>query len=302
MLHLPLRWHRKKDGTRFSVEVTMRYFHLEGRAVCLMAVRDITARLLVEESMRMFSQQIIAAREEEKKQVSAVLHHDVGSMAVGMHTLFDTVEMNIRTQRPGEALRSMRRVRKLFNQSLDDLKQVAVGLRPPELDILGLGAAFRQHFSQITRRRGTQIRFKESLGGRRLPDAAATILFRVAQEALTNAMKHGRAKRVEVDLSAKHEKVTLVVRDNGQGFDPAEKSTRARSQTMGLQVMREMAVSVGGTLGIDSSPGGGTRVSLSIPLGTTVLGATDGGECKKPVARRRAAPGRGMPTKGGGEA
>ena len=94
---------------------------------------------------------------------------------------------------------------------------------------------------------------------------AATILFRVAQEAVTNAIKHGHAKQVDVDLTTSKEEIRLTVRDNGKGFDVAEREARAMSG-LGLRIMREMAAAAGGAFTVDSRPGKGTTVRLSLPI------------------------------------
>ena len=115
----------------------------------------------------------------------------------------------------------MKRTRKLFAESVLHLKEVAVQLRPPELDVRGLRATLRQHFAQVTNRTGICLQFKENWGRRQVPGDTATILFRVAQEALTNAITHGHAKQVDVDLRASNKAVSLTVHDNGQGFNPS---------------------------------------------------------------------------------
>jgi signal transduction histidine kinase len=94
----------------------------------------------------------------------------------------------------------------------------------------------------------------------------ATILFRVAQEALTNAIAHGHATRVDVVLSASKKKAVLTIRNNGKGFNPSEHRTRAASQ-MGLRVMQEMAASIGGTFTLDSGRGKRTTVRVRLPIG-----------------------------------
>jgi PAS domain S-box-containing protein len=225
----------------------------------------ITERKQAEKKMQMFSQEIIAAREEERKRVSSVLHHDVGSLTVGISAHFDAIEQDLRSGKPGEALKWMKRARKLFDESVVRLKKLAIELRPPELDVLGLHAALRQYFSQVTERGGTRVHFRETLGRRRVSGDTATILFRVAQEALTNAIRHGHATRVDVDLRASKEEVTLRVRDNGKGFDPSELTAQVTSQ-MGLRVMRELALSAGGVFTVDSGRGKGTTVRVRLPI------------------------------------
>ena len=268
---------RKKDGTVFPVELRAFLIRAEASrpAVMWAIVRDITERKQAEERMRIFSQEILIARENERKQVSSNLHHDVGSLVVGVSAHLDAIEEELRSEEPRKALQWVKRTRKLFDKSVVSLKRVAVQLRPPELDVLGLRAALRQHFSQVTKYRGTQIHFRETLGRRRISEDTATILFRIAQETLTNAITHGQATRVDVNLQASKEEVSLTIRNNGKGFDPSEYRVRATSH-MGLLVMREMATFAGGTFTIDSERGKETTVRVSLPLVTTVLGASTG--------------------------
>jgi signal transduction histidine kinase len=233
---------------------------------------DITERKQAERRMRMFSHEIVAGREEERRRVSSALHHDVGSLAVGMSAYLDAIEKDLRSGKPGQALQWMNLTRKLFDQSVARLKNLAVEIRLPELDVLGLSAALRQHFSRITTQRGTRIRFRETRQGPPVSANAATILFRVAQEALTNAIQHGRAKQVDVDFRASKEEIRLTVRDNGKGFDPSQPRRRATPQ-LGLRVMREMAASAGGAFAVESRRGKGTTVRLSLPMETAPASA-----------------------------
>ena len=142
----------------------------------------------------------------------------------------------------------MKRTRKLFDESVARLKKLAIELRPPELDVIGLRAALRQHFAQVTERGGTRIYFRETLGRRRMSGGAATILFRVAQEALTNAITHGHATRLDVRLSASKTEVELTMHDNGKGFNLSEQLARPTSQM------------------VDSGRGKGTTIRVRLPI------------------------------------
>jgi signal transduction histidine kinase len=227
--------------------------------------QDITERRQAEKRVQMFSQELIAAREQERKQVSSVLHHDVGSLAVGIAAHLDALEEDLRSGKPREALQWIKRTRKLFDETVVRLKKLAIDLRPPELDVLGLPAALRQYFSQATELGGTRIHFRETLGRRRVSGETATILFRVAQEALTNAITHGHATRVDVVLSASKMEVGLTIRNNGKGFNPSGHRAQAASH-MGLRVMQEMAASIGGTFTLDSGRGKRTTVRVRLPI------------------------------------
>jgi two-component system sensor histidine kinase DegS len=184
---------------------------------------------------------------------------------------FDVIENNLRSGELRDTLKWVKRTRKLFAKSMARLKQLAVQLRPPELDVLGLCPALRQHFADVTKHRGTRIHFSETLGRRRVSEDLVTTLFRVAQEALTNAITHGRAKRVDFDLRATKEAITLTICDNGKGFDPTVPRTRKKS-LLGLRVMREMAAAVRGAFTLESGRGQGTTVRVSLPLATAAEG------------------------------
>jgi signal transduction histidine kinase len=135
---------------------------------------------------------------------------------------------------------------------------------------------------------------KENLGRRRVSGGTATILFRVAQEALTNAVTHGHATRVDVHLSASKKEIKLTIRNNRKRFDPSKQWARATSR-MGLHVMQEMVASAGGAFTIDSGRGKGTTVRVRLPLQTAALGPGDVTVREETVARgkttRSAGPG-----------
>jgi PAS domain S-box-containing protein len=257
---------RRKSGALYQEEKTIRPLRNDQGAIThfVSVGRDITERRRAETRMRRFSYEIIAAREAERKQVSSILHHDLGSLVVGISAHFDAVENDIGAGNPADALKWMKRTRKLFDESVGHLKRVAVQLRPPELDTLGLRAALRQHFSQVTAHGSTRVHFRETLGRRRVSGDTATALFRVAQEALTNAVTHGHAKRVDVSITASKQKINMTVRDDGQGFDLIEQ--RPPRSHMGLRVMKEMMDSAGGAFTIESRPRKGTTVRVSLPL------------------------------------
>ena len=232
---------------------------------CIAVLHDITRRKQAEQRLQMFSQEIVAAREEERKLVSTVLHHDVGSLAVGISAYLDAMEKDLRSEKPGKALQWMKRTRELFKQSVAGIKRLAVELRPPDLDVLGFRAVLKQQFSKITKQKGIRIRIRGTLGRRRLPANATTVLFRVAQEALTNAINHGHATQVDFHLGASKRKVSLAVCDNGTGFDASEQRARV-SSSLGLRVMQEMAASAEGDFTVDSGPGKGTTVRVTLPI------------------------------------
>ena len=226
---------------------------------------DIAARKEVEELIHSFAQKILLAREEERKQVAAALHHDVGSLAIGVTANLAALAANLRAGQVGDGLKLVERAQQVFNAAVAHLKGVATQLRPPELDVLGLRAALQQHCRQFAGQAGIPIRFTAQLGRTKVPAEAATILFRVAQEALTNAIKHGRAQGIAVNLRAAPAMVTLAVQDDGVGFAPAQPPPKGTIR-IGVRVMQEMTVAAGGKFTLESQPGRGTLVRVRLPL------------------------------------
>lgn len=266
--HVPFSYEtvmRRKDGTSLPVEITGTRTVWQGQVSELLYFHDITTRKKAEERIRLFSHEMLAAREGERKRVSSVLHHDVGSMAVGFVAHMNAIERSIRSGKSRGALAWLKRTRKLFRDTESRLKGLAVQLRPPELDVLGLRAALQQHFACVAEHRDIRILFRDNFGQRRVPEEIAIVLFRVVQESLTNAIQHGHAKRVVVSIRASQKEVTMKLSDDGMGADWSEVAMRTKDK-LGIRVMQEMAASAGGVLSIDSGQKRGTTVRLSLPL------------------------------------
>lgn len=255
---------RRKDGSIFDAELSVQSLPGAGGGHVAF-LRDITERKQAARLLQDLSREVLAAREEERRQVAAALHHDLGSLAVGIQVRLDAVEKDVRSGRTHEALEWIGQARETLGGAVARLKEVAVAIRPPELDTIGLPAALRRHFARAGEQQGLRIRFTEKLGRRRIVGGGAACLFRIAQEALTNAVRHGQAREAEVALVARGGAVTLSVRDDGRGFDPA-KPPEPGAPRIGLASMREMAALVGGSCSIESRPGRGATVRVRVPL------------------------------------
>ncbi|HYF75621.1 MAG TPA: ATP-binding protein, partial [Symbiobacteriaceae bacterium] len=139
-------------------------------------------------------------------------------------------------------------------------------LRPSVLDDLGLVPALRWFVNQRVVPRGLQVEFQASGLDQRLPDELETALFRIIQEAVTNTVKHAKAKRVSITLQREPGAIHAVVQDDGHGFHPVHVVSKSdKDRGLGLFGMQERAALVGGTVHIDSGPGRGTTVSVSVP-------------------------------------
>ena len=228
---------------------------------------DISGRLETEQRLRDFSRQILAAREDEKRRISVALHHDIGSLSIGVDAQFDAAEDDLQQGHCAAAAAPHTAGRALFEDAMARLKALAAELRPPDLDVLGLAPALREHISRQARLKSQRITFTDATRGMKIPGPVATALFRTAQEAVTNALRHSGARSIRVRLAAARGGVHLAVRDDGRGFDPARVAT-SRKNRLGLAFMEEMVASLGGRFEIRAADGRGTGVIAFFPKET----------------------------------
>ncbi|MEW9553961.1 histidine kinase [Nonomuraea sp. NPDC050783] len=195
----------------------------------------------------------LAAQEGERQRIARELHDEVGQsltvVLLGLKRVVDRAPADLREELHG--------VQETVRASLDEVRQVARRLRPGVLEDLGLHAALSALASDVARSSGVQV--TRSLQ-HDLPDLGADVelvLYRIAQESLTNIARHARARHAELSLAAEDGRLVLRVADDGEGG--------ARQDGAGIRGMRERALLIGARLSIDSPPGRGTRVSLVIP-------------------------------------
>jgi len=195
--------------------------------------------------------------------VARELHDATGqsltALGLGLHSISPLLGRNLVLARD-----RLGRLEALVNTTLDELRQVIADLRPPQLDDLGLPAALRW-LAQTQRMRATLL-VRVSIVGRErgLEPATRIALFRIAQEALTNAVKHGQASTVDLKLDYAPDAVILRVVDDGQGFVVRLSEERDRP-AWGLLGMQERAALLGGQCAINSAPGSGATVEVRIP-------------------------------------
>ena len=213
--------------------------------------------------LRELATQVIEAQEGERKRIARELHDDTAQI------LFAQL-LNITALKSSESedvQEAAERLEPMTVEAIEGVRRLALELRPPALDDLGVREAISELAQRIAENSGIEVTEHLQLSRDRLPPEIELVLYRIAQEALTNVVKHAGASRVEVRLARVHGRVTLVVKDDGSGFDVD--SVTERDETglgLGLFGMVERATLVGGTLDIASSPGTGTEVALMIPV------------------------------------
>jgi signal transduction histidine kinase len=216
------------------------------------------------ENARLFERSRELSVVEERNRLARDLHDSV------TQTLFSVV-LNAEAaltmvcrdggQGPPQAQPQLEKVRDLARDALQEMRSLIFELRPAELEADGLVATLRKHIDVLQRVRRIDIALTVR-GERRLAPDIEQGLFRIAQEALNNALKHARAQHIAVEIDLESG-ARLEVRDDGAGFDPA--SPAARSKRLGLTSMRERAEALDAQLTIESQPGAGTRVHIEVP-------------------------------------
>jgi signal transduction histidine kinase len=218
---------------------------------------------------------VVQAQEAERLRVARDLHDQIGqtltALALGLSGIQSIVEKN-----PKLAREQLAHLSTMSQEGLDNLRRLLADLRPGLLDELGLVPALRWHCNQVSKLSGLEIQMRVTGDRRRLPEQLETVLFRIAQEALNNVVRHAHATRAQVLLDYGAEEVMLTVEDDGRGFDPAEVLRAAeRGQGWGLAGIQERLSMVGGRFHIESAPGQGTRLSCTVPVDVVERGATN---------------------------
>jgi signal transduction histidine kinase len=198
---------------------------------------------------------VVAAQELERRRLARELHDETGQALTSILLALKPLE-------DGPASEAVAELHELVVTALQDVRRLAVELRPSALDDFGLAAALERLVSTLQERTGIDTAVESSLSDERLPAEVEVALYRVVQESLTNVIKHAGATHVSVVLTRRGGGVSAIVEDNGRGFAESE----LREDALGVVGMRERLALVGGTLELESAPGIGTTVSAYVPL------------------------------------
>lgn len=256
-----------KDGRRIPVEVSSRAIFENGVIVGVQgSARDITERKQAQDTLRMFSRQLIEAQEDERRRIARDLHDQIGQTLTAVKMNLYTVQ---RYSDAPEAAHCLKDNIDAVDEALRLVRDLSVDLRPPLLDDLGLATALCWYVDRYEKRAGvtTEVVMELPNENERFSRDLETACFRIAQEALTNVARHARATHVLLQLSRTPTTLEMVIRDDGIGFDPTALRKRARRvATLGLLGMQERAHAAGGVLEIHSKSMVGTEVRFSVPV------------------------------------
>jgi two-component system, NarL family, sensor histidine kinase DegS len=211
-----------------------------------------------------FGFKIIEAQEEERRRLSREIHDGPAQMLANVMMRSQLIDRVFREKGSEDGFREIKDLRKMVHSALYEVRRIIYDLRPMALDDLGLIPTLKKYLSTIEEYNGGEpkISFVNLGPEKRLPSKYEVALFRLAQEAVSNSIKHADSTEIQVKVELGKQNVTLVVKDNGKGFDPAEKP----ESSFGIIGMKERVELLEGQITFDSKKGAGTVIMIQVPL------------------------------------
>jgi two-component system sensor histidine kinase UhpB len=268
----------RKDGHQLPLQLTVSPLETEVGLLAIASIRDLTERRQAElqrelmnlensasrERLAVLSARLLAAQENERRTIARELHDEIGqaltAVSVNLQTLHAKPDTPQRLEILDESIT-------ITQQTLRQVRNLSLDLRPSLLDDLGLGPALRWYLERQGQRLGCAMALEDALGDDRYPAPIETTCFRIAQEAVTNVARHANAQAVRVCVRRDGDRLELTVEDDGAGFDiDAARERASKGHSLGLLGMEERAALAGGQIEITSRPGHGTRVVARLPL------------------------------------
>jgi signal transduction histidine kinase len=216
--------------------------------------------------LQQLSARLVEAQETERRSISRELHDEVGQALTGVLVEMANLTPLIRNRDQEALSRKAAEIKKLVENSIATVRNMALLLRPSMLDDLGLAPALAWQAREVSKRSGIWVEIDAERVPDDLPEEHKTCVYRVTQEALHNIVQHAGARTVKVVVEAQDGRVRLAIRDDGRGFDPQ------REKGMGLLGIQERVARLGGQFSVNSRPGAGTELRIVLPVPAAVGG------------------------------
>jgi PAS domain S-box-containing protein len=229
---------------------------------------DITERKRMKNALRLLSSRLLTSQEEEQRRIAMELHDQTGQDLNVLKLYLEALKSRLRKDQA--ALKAeCDKILTYIDRIIEDVRRLAHGLSPSQLDALGLCAALKALIRTFSEKTRIPIRFNIDALDKAFPSQAEIVLYRLFQEALTNIYKHARAKTIQIDVGRQGDAISIAIRDDGQGFDPdlfgRGDPTRVE-RGMGLSAMEVRAHMIGAEFTISSQPNEGTEIKLLVPI------------------------------------
>lgn len=263
----------RDTGELRQVEIRSGLARVSETFVGISILRDMTEYRAAEDALRRSQQELraLATRlasnsEHERQLIAAELHDGVSQTLAGLRFSLAALMRAMPTPTEASLREPLADASDCLGDVLSELRHLINGLRPPMLENLGLAAALLHHTETFTKQTGIAVDVEGMAAAEGVSYDVSIVLFRVAQEALINVAKHADAHHVTVDIKRTAGDVTMRVSDDGCGFEPGRIRDKPSGEHLGLTTMRERAAAAGGRVQIESEPGKGTQLTLTIPL------------------------------------
>ncbi len=266
---------RLENGEALDYDVRkVPLFDEQGRRMALVIVgQDVTERNRIDatlkktaQQLKLLSKRVLEVQEAERRRIAIELHDELGQSLTTIKINVQMLARDLNLKANASIDENMR----IIDCALNQVRQLALALRPSVLDDLGLAAALRWHGRQAAKRGDFQLTFAAEFSDCRFDTNLETSYFRIAQEAVTNIWRHAKASHVEMTLRREGDELVMRITDDGCGFDELAMRGRAvTGESMGLLGMRERAMLIGGGLEVTSSPGKGCIVLVKCPWHVT---------------------------------
>jgi PAS domain S-box-containing protein len=262
--------HLKKNGETIIVEVMGHFIDVNKKKARLVIIKDVTEKIKAEEelqqshaALRELASHLQNIREEERAGMAREVHDVLGQQITCIKMDVSWLSKQLPNDEP-KVKQRLKELTSLLDDTAIAVRKIASALRPSILDDFGLNDALDWQAGDFEKRSGIKVHFRSELP----PDISIskdtiTGLFRICQESLTNVARHSQATEVTITVSQKDNQLLMTIHDNGKGFDVAKSAER---KTLGLLGMKERTLMIDGKYEIDSAPGKGTTVIVSIPL------------------------------------
>lgn len=245
---------------------SLRSFQVENtrRIVALKEAQE-SERHRLEELRGELLHRTVKAQESERKRIALELHDQIGqiftALSMGLRGMAQIIE-----QSPNRAIQQAHQMEAVAAGGIQEMHRLVTGLHPAQLDDLGLAAALRWYIEELADQEGLKIEVMNHIPHLSLPSDLRVVMFRIAQEALTNIIRHAHASLAVIELTSNDTEIKMVIQDNGSGFDVEANLNQAKEKlSFGLLGMMERAALVGGDCSIVSTPGKGTRIEVVVP-------------------------------------
>jgi two-component system sensor histidine kinase NreB len=254
---------KTRDGREYPVAASSAQLPPDSKGKIVLILRDMSAQLKAEKEryQQKLTNYVIQAQEKERKRIARELHDGVGqalySILVGLNVIGQS---NLNEQMK----QHVAQIQQMTVKAMEEVKRMALELRPSALDDLGLLPAIRSLMKRVEQMFGLKVDLDVRGNRRRYPAAVETALYRIVQEAMTNTVKYAQTDRLAIVFEDKGSELSVTIVDDGVGFDPEQ--VEKTGNGLGLFGMRERAQLLGGTVEIRSAPGEGTTVFVKIPL------------------------------------